>query len=241
MRTYYIMMAVKIAAAVVMAVIFGNGAVVWFNRMPVRWFSDPETGELPKALADMGDGSRQRIASTPWKYIFTAFLGAVGIFLALRESAGFEIAAVIVIFIVLEMAVSDSLYMIVPDQLCILLAVSAVGFITFYDRWWEQLAGAGIGLGLGIAVYALGRLIYKTETIGGADIKFYAASGLIFGMRGVVCIFVLTTIILAVWSAAAVISHRKGPKDRTAMMPCALAAVTVYLVFLWNLLPLLQF
>lgn len=234
--TYTVSLIVKIAFAALFAVILGNGCVVAFNHFPVKWFEDyAEDGSriLPDALLESIESGRQRITSTPWKYIFTALFAISGVFLATRESIQFELAALIVMAIVLEMAISDSLYMIVPDQLSILLAVSAIGFVAFYDRWWEPLAGAGVGALLALAVYGLGRLIYKKATIGGADMKFYVSMGLVAGRSGIVIIFVITTICTAVQAAYLRIVQGQKPEARP-MMPCAFAAVTIYMLFLWS-------
>src|SRR3712207_8840817 len=43
------------------------------------------------------------------------------------------------IWLLMEMAICDIKYRIVPDQLNILLAVSALGFIPFMDSWKDSL------------------------------------------------------------------------------------------------------
>ena len=102
MREYYILLFVKILIAIITAIVLGNGSVVWFNHMPARWFDDDG---LPEDIEQ-----RQRIKSTPWKYIFISYFLATGIFLAIRESLQFEIGALIALFIITEMAISDIKY-----------------------------------------------------------------------------------------------------------------------------------
>jgi len=124
---YYVLFGIKLAVAAVLAVVLGNGAVVLFNRVPVKWFEDD--GEIPAELRDMGDGGRQRITSTPWKYAFVTLFGLAGLYLAYREALQYEVSVLIMLFIALEIAIADAKYRIVPDQLNVLLAVSALGFI----------------------------------------------------------------------------------------------------------------
>lgn len=226
-------MVIKIAIAAALAVILGNGSVVAFNHMPAAWFSDD--GKIPEDA-----NNRQRLTSTPWKYVFVAYFGVVGIYLALNRSIQFEMAVIVMLFVVLEMAVSDAKYHVVPDQLSILLAISAIGFVGFNDVWWEPLVGAGVGIILVLAVWGLGRLIYKSDSIGGADLKFFAAMGLIAGRAGILVIFILTTIITAAHVAFLIATKRAKLKDKRPMIPYALIAVTVYFLFLWNSLLMME-
>lgn len=237
--TYTIALLIKLGFAIIAAVILGNGCVVVFNRMPSVWFEDvDEDGGgrvLPDRLLKSIEEGRQRLPSTPWKFAFTAFFAACGIFLASRESLRYEVAVLAALTVVLLMAVSDYMYMIVPDQLSLILALAALGFIPFHDEWWEVLGGALVGLALSLAVWGLGKLIYKNETIGGADIKFYITMGLLVGRRGILLIFVMTTIIIAIQAAI-----RKNKMDKVPMLPAAFAATAVYLLFLWDYLDLIK-
>lgn len=57
----YILLGIKIFTAIVLAVIFGNGSVVMFNRIPTHWFEEiGEDGQksLPPELQDLGDGTQ---------------------------------------------------------------------------------------------------------------------------------------------------------------------------------------
>ena len=238
----------RIITAVVLAVIFGNGSVVLFNRVPARWFEDYDEEDikagrldeerkiLPPKLLEADSMGRQRLPSTPWKYAFTGYFAICGIYMAIRGSGlTYEIPALCVLFIVLLMAISDQLYKVVPDQFCIMLAVSALAFTGFHEKWWEPAAGAALGLGISLAILLLGNLLFGAGSIGGADIKFFACMGLITGRTGIVIIFILTTLMFAVYSAVLIAAGRGSIKDRNAMLPSAAAAATVYFLFLWNI------
>ncbi|MBR0307748.1 MAG: prepilin peptidase [Mogibacterium sp.] len=240
---YNIELILRIVTAIALAVLFGNGSVVAFNRMDRSWFLDYEEGAgdelkkvLPPKLIEAEEAGRQRLPSSPWKYAFTGYFAICGIYLAVRGgSLAYEISVLCVFFIMLEMAIADQLYQVVPDQLSIALAVTAVAFIGYHDKWWEPAAGALLGLGITLVIFLLGQLLFRTGSIGGADIKFFAAIGLVSGRTGVAVIFILTTLLFAVYSVIRIASGRGSIKDRNPMLPSAAAAVTIYFLFLWNL------
>lgn len=239
---------IKIVIAATLAIIFGNGSVVAFNHMPQKWFEDWEDDALdtrrrilPPKLLEADNAGRQRIPSTPWKYLFVGVFGCAGVYLSISAPVQLEIAVLVLMFVLLEMAIADQLYRIVPDQLNVLLAITAIGFIGYNEKWWEPIAGAGIGLALGLAVLGLGLLIFKTGSIGGADIKFYTCMGLVAGRRGIIVIFVLTTVIFALQSLVKISMRRGTIRDSNALMPAAFVATTIYMLFLWNLTDMIHF
>ena len=237
MDQYYVFMIIKSVISVIIALLLGNGAVVWFNNMPVRWFQ--EEGEIlpPSLIADI-ESERQRLASTPWKLVFTVFFGASGVFLSIRESSQFMIAGMLLIFIVTMMAICDAKYRIIPDQLNVLLAVSAVGFVSFNEKLLEPIYGALIGVLLGLATYGLGRIIYHKTVIGGADIKFYISIGLVTGMYGVIAIFILISVFALIHIIYLSITKKFDADEHRPMLVYALPAVTLYVLILWDYLQL---
>lgn len=249
--SYNIDLIIRIAVAFIFAVVMGNGSVVAFNRMPAKWFEeypeDAEIGsdaekELPEKLIEADAMGRQRLPSSPWKYAFVGYFAITGLYLAIRGSSlKYEIAVLCILFVVLEMAISDQLYQVAPDQFMWALVVIAISFTDYYDKWWEQSVGALIGFGISFTILILGNLLFKTGSIGGADIKFFGCMGLITGRSGVVIIFILTTIIFAIYSMIRIATGRGSIKDKNAMLPSGLAAVTVYFLFLWNIDNLLMF
>ena len=62
MNQYYVFMTIKAVIAIVIALILGNGGVVWFNHLPVRWFSG-EDNSLPERLLQDMDSDRQRLTT----------------------------------------------------------------------------------------------------------------------------------------------------------------------------------
>ena len=237
MDQYYVFMIIKSVISVIIALLLGNGAVVWFNNMPVRWFQE-EGGILPPSLIADIESERQRLASTPWKLVFTVFFGASGVFLSIRESSQFMIAGMLLIFIVTMMAICDAKYRIIPDQLNVLLAVSAVGFVSFNEKLLEPIYGALMGVILGLATYGLGRIIYHKTVIGGADIKFYISIGLVTGMHGVIAIFILISVFALIHIIYLSITKKFDADEHRPMLVYALPAVTLYVLILWDYLQL---
>lgn len=245
---YSINLALRIATAIILAVLFGNGSVVAFNNIRPQWFEDYDeedpgkavTGEprkvLPPALVEADNAGRQRLPSTPWKYAFTGIFAVSGIYLAVRGgSLSYEISVLCVMFVVLEMAVSDQLYKVVPDQFSIALACMSIAFMNYHEKWWEPFAGAGLGLAISLVILGLGLILFRTWSLGGADIKFYTCMGLIAGRTGIVIIYILTTLFFAFYAAVKIAAGKGSIKDSNAMMPSAFAAVCVYFLFLWNI------
>ena len=246
--TYTTSLVIRILIAAALAVLLGNGSVVAFNHINPKWFEDFDEDDpakditgtprrvLPPDLVKADNEGRQRLPSTPWKYAFTGYFGICGVYLAVRGgSTMFEISALCVMCVVLLMAVSDQLYQVVPDQFSIFLALMSVAFLTYHDNWWEPLAGAGLGLGISLVIYGIGWLLFRSGSLGGADIKFFTCFGFIAGRQGIVIIYILTTLLFAAYSAVRIASGRSSIKDINPMMPAACAAVTVYFLFLWDM------
>jgi len=92
-------------------------------------------------------------------------------------------------------AVSDLVYMIIPDKVLLVfsgLLIMERIFIPL-DPWWDSLAGAGAGflLLLVIAVVSKGGM-------GGGDIKLFAVIGFAIGMKLVLTAFFLSTLFGAI-------------------------------------------
>ena len=89
-------------------------------------------------------------------------------------------------------------------------------------------------MAISLAVLLLGQLLFRTGSIGGADIKFFACMGLVTGRTGIVIIYILTTLFFAVYSAIKIAGGTGSLKGMNAMLPSACAATTAYFLFLWN-------
>ena len=215
-------------AAIVLGVLLGNGAVYFFNKMPGGWLCD--YGQEPSE--ELLNPTCQRIKSTPWKYVFTGLFVVIGIKLGLEEPL-FAIPALAAIWLLLEMSIADIKYMIVPDQLIMLLVITGLGFIPHHAFGvMDCITGAAIGFGVLAIIAIVGRLIYKKTAVGGADIKLFAALGLALGTDGIISVFVISTFLSAghfIW-----LMIKRGAKlsDERPMVPYISAAAIIYLVIL---------
>ena len=220
---------IKLLAAVLAAIFAGNGAVYLFNHMPAQWFCD--YGEKP--TEDMLDPYTQRVKSYPWKYLFTMVFVVLNIKMVMDDWQ-FAIGGLCVIWLLLEMAIADIKYRIVPDQLILLLTVCALGFIPYLGGWKPCLIGAAIGFGIMGGTALLGKLAYKRDTLGGGDIKLFTSLGLIMGPVGIVVTIVLTTLISAGHFVYLLSSKKSRKTDTVPMVPYIAITATIYLVFLWG-------
>lgn len=220
---------IKLLAAVLAAIFAGNGAVYLFNHMPAQWFCD--YGEHP--TEEMLDPYTQRVKSYPWKYIFTMLFVILNIKMVMDDWQ-FAIAGLFAVWLLLEMAIADLKYRIVPDQLVLLLTVCAVGFIPYLGGWKPCLLGALIGFGVMGATALLGKMAYKRDAVGGGDIKLFTTLGLLMGPVGIICTIALTTLISAGHMVFLLSRSRIRKTDTLPMVPYIAAAATIYLVFLWG-------
>lgn len=145
----------------------------------------------------------------------------------------YAIPALIAIWLLLEMSIADIKYMIVPDQLIMLLVITGLGFIPHHAFGvLDCIRGAAIGFGVLAVIAVVGRLIYKKTAVGGADIKLFAALGLSLGTDGIISVFVISTFLSAghfIW-----LMIKRGAKlsDERPMVPYISAAAIIYLVIL---------
>lgn len=215
-------------AAIGIGILLGNGAVYFFNKMPGKWLCD--YGQEPSE--ELLHPTCQRVKSTPWKYVFTGFFIVIGIKLGLEDPL-FAIPALAAIWLLLEMSIADIKYMIVPDQLIMLLVITGLGFIPHHAFGvLDCIRGAAIGFGVLAVIAVVGRLIYKKPAVGGADIKLFAALGLSLGTDGIISVFVISTFLSAghfIW-----LMIKRGAKlsDERPMVPYISAAAIIYLVIL---------
>lgn len=228
----HLMMILICVLFLILGIFLGNGAVYFFNKMPGKWLVD--YGQEPDE--ELLRPTHQRVKSTPWKYVFAGFFIVVGIEMGTEEPY-YAFAAVFAIWLLLEMSIADIKYMIVPDQLILLLLVCGIGLI---PRNEAGVTGCLLGAAAGFAVTGLtafiGRLIYRKNAIGGADIKLFAALGLLTGLEGIIFIFVVSTFASAGHFIWLLLRKRAKRTDQRPMVPYISAAAVLYMVFFHKML-----
>lgn len=232
MAVGYLRVILICVAAIAAGVVLGNGAVYFFNKMPGIWLTD--YGQTPSE--ELLHPTKQRIRSTPWKYVFTGFFIAIGIYLGV-DNLSYAIPALAAIWLLVEMSAADIKYMIVPDQLIILLAATGIGFIPHHEGGpLSGIWGALLGFGVVGLIAILGRLIYRRTAIGGGDIKLFGALGLACGIDGVIFVFIVSTFLSAGHFVWQIIRKKAKAGDERPMVPYIAAATILYMVFFHNLL-----
>ena len=96
----------------------------------------------------------------------------------------------------------------------------------------EGIFGAIIGFGVMLLIGILGKLIYKTETLGGGDIKLFTALGLCVGKDGILMVFVLSTFITALHLGYLMARKLIKPREKRPLVPYIAIASTIYMVIL---------
>lgn len=217
------------ACAVAAGVFEGNGAVYCFNRMPAGWLCD--YGQKPPK--ELTDPYTQRIRSMPWKYIFTMLFIVLNIRLV-TEDPVFALAASAAIWVLLELSIADIKYRIVPDQLLIMLAVTGMGMISYQSSWRDAAFGAVAGFGIMGAVALLGRAIYRSEAVGGGDIKLVAVLGFLCGTSGIIVVFAVASFLSSAHFVILLVRKKIKKSDHMAMVPYFAFAASAYIVFFWG-------
>lgn len=214
--------------AIIVGVILGNSAVYVFNKIPGKWLVD--YGKEPDE--ELLHPTRQRVRSTPWKYWFSCFFVMMAIKLGL-ENPVYAVIALITCWLLLEMAIADLKYMIVPDQFIVLLMVAGIGFVPHHTNGpMAGIWGACMGFGIMLLIGILGKIIYRAQTLGGGDIKLFTALGLCLGAEGILTVFVLSTFITAIHLAYLLATKQVKPKEKRPLVPYIAVSSTIYMVIL---------
>lgn len=218
--------------SIVIGFILGNFIVYLFNHMPAKWLT--EYDEEPKE--ELTNGSA-RLKSVPYKYVFSGLFICLLLYLSFKDPV-YAILVAIVMFLMTLIAISDIKYMIIPDELCLLLLICAIGFIPYHGVK-DMIFGLLFGAGIGLSIWALSKLIFKKDGLGFGDIKVYGSLGLATGLKGVICIFLLTTLISGITFLIGVILKRNSFNDKKALAPYIAVSTAIYLIALYDIIDIL--
>ncbi len=183
----------KCGLFIAIGIVLGHSAVWAFNRMPAVWLCD--YGQAPGEKEISKD--RQRIASHPYRAVFSAVFAVLGIRFCFMDPFT-AVPLLAVLWILLEIALADRKYTIIPDQLLIFLMVMTIGFIPTYASWKEPVYGLLAGGGVMLCAALLGRLAAGRKAVGFGDVKLFAALGMICGFHGILVILAVSSVLNAV-------------------------------------------
>lgn len=220
---------IRSLAAILTGILLGCGVVWFFNRVPAKWFCD--YGEEPSG--ELADPEAVRLPGWPWRYLFSALFAVCGIWMVNRDWQS-AVPMLLALWLLVMMAAGDVKYGILPDQLILLLAVSAIGFAGRYHGWKDCLAGILLGFGILAVIALIGKLASRKMAIGGGDMKLFAALGAVLGGTGVVTVFLLSSFFAAVHYTVLLAAKRVKMTDALPFVPYVAAACAVYWVFLWD-------
>lgn len=217
---------IVVLISIPVGIIAGNGAVYFFNNIPAIWLCD--YGEEPNE--ELKSKETQRIKSYPWKYVLTATFIVIGIYLGMKDWQ-FAVASILAIWISLEIAIADKKYMIIPDQLVLLLAIVSFGFIPFHNSHWDMIWGVLIGAGSMLVLSLFGRLVFKKDILGFGDVKLSAALGLLLGWQGLGLVLIGASFLAGIVGAIGLISKKLKKDDEIPFGPYLLGATIIYILF----------
>jgi len=224
------------AVAVVLGWLAGNGAVYIFNRLPAKWLTD--YGETPKA--ELLDTKVMRLNGYPWKLLFSMLLIASGIWLVEKywrlgygpwSVLALVIASLITLWILLLIGFADGKYGIIPDQLVVVLALTAVAYAPYKENFFDPLYGALLGGGLFLLIGAMAKMIYKKDVLGMGDVKLLTAIGLIMGIQGTMAVLILTSFASLIGFGYSVLKGKLKLIDSAPLGPYIVGAAYACLLF----------
>lgn len=232
MAVGYLRVILICVAAIAAGIVLGNGAVYFFNKMPGIWLTD--YGQTPSE--ELLHPTKQRIRSTPWKYVFTGFFIAIGIYLGV-DNLSYAIPALAAIWLLVEMSAADIKYMIVPDQLIILLAATGIGFIPHHEGGpLSGIWGALLGFGVVGLIAIPGQINLQADCDRWRRYKALRSVGTGMRVDGVIFVFIVSTFLSAGHFVWQMIRKKAKAGDERPMVPYIAAATILYMVFFHNLL-----
>lgn len=221
----------KTIFSIIIGLLAGLLTIHVFNRIPPKWLSDYNQ-EPEKSMWG------ERIKKRPWDMVFILVFTGASLKL-MNQGVIYQIAGMFALWFLLQIAIADKKYRIIPDQFIIALGVAAIGFIPFQNSYLSPLYGALIGGGSFLLIGVLGQLIFKKETIGFGDVKMLAAIGLITGPKGIIIIILFTVFSSAAVFGWGLIKGSIKKEDEKPLGPFIAAGTSVYILFYHEIMKLL--
>lgn len=222
---------IKVAASILIGTLAGFSAIYIFNKMPASWLCD--YGEKPSA--ELTDPHIQRIKGYPWRWIYAAGFSCLLVRLTFFD-VQFAAAALFACWALLIIGLADLKYMIIPDQFVIMLALSAFGFVPFYETLWQPAMGAVIGGGVMLIAALLGGAAFKKEVMGFGDVKLFACLGLILCAKGTIVVLIGSALCSGIAAAIGLASGRYKKDDMKPLGPYICGWGIIYLFVIYPLM-----
>lgn len=223
------MTVIKILFMVGVGILAGVSTVYTFNRVPAKWLCDYHEEPGTEMWGE-------RIRNRPWTPVFVLVFAAAGVKL-LEQGILYAVPGIIALWLLLQIAMADKMYKIIPDQFTVTLAVTAIGFIPYQQSSLSPLYGALIGGGSLLLIGVIGKLITKKEAMGFGDIKLFAAIGLICGQKGTIIVLLLCIFSSGLVFCILLLAGRVKLEEEKALGPFICISTTLYLLFQQYLTP----
>lgn len=216
------MKAAFIAAAALSGLLAGALCAWLFCRLPAGWLCD--YGETPpqEAPAERARFSREGLQMGLVLAILFALLAVP--YPPVNASFYIYCAAAILLGLCV---LADCRYAIIPDELvlgvfvCGALHVAYDAFhgLIFYGTWLSPLGGAAGGALLWVILGLLGRAVYHKESVGGGDMKLFAALGFLCGSPAVFFAFVFMILAAGIHFSVLLARKKISPEQYMPMAP----------------------
>jgi prepilin signal peptidase PulO-like enzyme (type II secretory pathway) len=219
----------------------GFSAVYVFNKMPAAWLVD--YGEEPEEKL-----YGKRLSMRPYGIILSIVFVLAYTFLVLQyDGLAYTLPSMFILWVLMLIGIADHKYMIIPDQLTVLLAIAAIGLIVpdlltvyggsqslvpyFHTSFYSPILGALIGGGSIYLIGLIGSFITKKEAMGFGDVKLLVAVGFLCGIRGILIVLILTMLISGIWFILLLLAKKIQRSDNKPLGPYIVASCAIYIVF----------
>lgn len=113
-------------------------------------------------------------------------------------------------FTLLVVFVIDYKYQLIPDTTQVMLGViGIVASILDFENILSHVLGMLVGGGIFLLIGLMGKAIFKKESMGFGDVKLMAGLGLIYGIKNILVITILSFFIAAIVSLTLIFAKKK--------------------------------
>ncbi|WP_257346337.1 prepilin peptidase [Pseudalkalibacillus decolorationis] len=172
-------------------------------------------------------------------FIYPTIEGLTGILFAYSyiqfESPFALFGAILLISLLMIVFVTDISYLIIPDRVLIVFAISFILYRVWVPTtpWWGAWLGALLGFGL-LLLFA----ILSRGGMGGGDIKLFAVLGLMFGWIDIFLVLFLASLVGSIFGVSMLLLRKVQRKQHIPFGPFIVTAAIIVLFWgeqIWRL------
>lgn len=144
---------------------------------------------------------------------------------------GISVTTVLYFITIFALSIAFSIdfkYQLIPDEVDIVIGVCGlINLILNISNWWSYLIGALIGGAIFYSLNLIALIILKKEGMGFGDVKLMAALGLLFGIKNILVITLVSFFIGAIIGIIVMIIKRKEKEEYIAFGPFIVIAAVI--------------